>query len=87
MLATPVNLHTYNTCEEASNMPDNKKVAWLVLVGSVLLIMWLRRSGDDFSELHTWLKSKDLTEFEDPLQHAGQSISTCYYYNNYIYCI
>ena len=55
-------------------MPDNKKVAWLVLVGSVLLIMWLRRSGDNHNELQKWLKSNGLSEFEDPLKRAGQLV-------------
>ena len=52
-------------------MLDSKKVAWVVVVGSVLLMIWLKRSGNDRNELKDWLESNGLAEFEKPLRNAG----------------
>ncbi len=53
-------------------MTGSKKVAWLVVVGSVLLMIWLKRGNKNATELKQWLQTRKLDEFEKPLMTAGQ---------------
>ena len=53
-------------------MTGSKKVAWLVVVGSVLLMIWLKKGNNNPTELKQWLQTRKLGEFEKPLLNAGQ---------------
>lgn len=50
-------------------MAGNTKFAWLVVVGSVLLMIWLRSTTEN--DFKSWLVDQGLSELEEPLRNIG----------------
>ena len=51
-------------------MAGNTKFAWLVVVGSVLLMIWLKSTTDN--DFKSWLVDQGLSELEEPLRNIGE---------------
>lgn len=55
-------------------MPNGKRIAWIAVAGSVLLVLWLGKNASKDSELQKWLELRGLTNMERPLKALGNCI-------------
>lgn len=58
-------------------MPNGKKLAWIVVVGSVLLTIWLNKKDTRDNELRKWLDTRGLVDMERLLRSLGTTVCVC----------